>query len=129
MTTIGKTSPHARKLRRDAPDAERRLWYYLRDRRLGGFKFRRQVTIGPFIADFACIPCKLIVEVDGSQHNELADRPRTEWFENLGWRVLRFWNNDVLQNTDGVVFTILAACGAKEELPSPCPLPLAGEGL
>jgi len=98
----------ARELRQEATDAERRLWSALRDRRLRGYRFRRQHPIGPFIVDFACTRHRLIVEADGGQHadNE-ADRRRTAWLESEGWRALRFWNNDVLANTEGVVETIL----------------------
>jgi len=129
VATIGIINPHARRLRREATDAERRLWFHLRNRQLGGFKFRRQETIGPFIADFACVACKLVVEADGGQHGTERDAQRTACLEALGWSVLRFWNNDILQNSDGVLTTILGACDERREgRPSPCPLPLAGEG-
>lgn len=129
MATIGRTNAHARPLRRDATDAERRLWHHLRNRHLSGFKFRRQVTIGRCIADFACVECKLIVEADGGQHSDDADRARTTYVAELGWRVLRFWNNDILQDTDSVLHAILDACNKAEGAkPSPNPLPLAGEG-
>ncbi|HEX6073641.1 MAG TPA: endonuclease domain-containing protein [Sphingomicrobium sp.] len=129
MATIGESNPHARPLRRESTDAERRLWYRLRNRNLGGFKFRRQATIGPFIADFACADLKLIVEADGGQHDDSRDRPRTAYLEALGWKVLRFWNNDILQQTDAVLGDILAACEeSREAKPSPTPLPRAGEG-
>ena len=96
------------RLRRDATDAERRLWSALRDRRLSDYRFRRQYPIGRFIVDFACTRNRLIVEADGGQHADSeADRARTAWLADQGWRVLRFWNNDVLTNTDGVVETIL----------------------
>jgi very-short-patch-repair endonuclease len=99
---------NARRLRQDATDAERRLWSALRDRRLSEYRFRRQFPIGRFIVDFACTRRHLIVEADGSQHADSeADRARTAWLEEQGWRVLRFWNNDVLTNTNGVVETIL----------------------
>ena len=99
----------ARELRRDATDAERRLWSALRDHRLRGYRFRRQHLIGDFIVDFACTRHRLIIEADGGQHAENeADLRRTAWLEVEGWRVLRFWNNDVLANTEGVVQTILA---------------------
>ena len=106
MTEI--PSARARELRRDATDAERRLWSALRDRRLRGYRFRRQHPIGDFIVDFACTQHRLIVEADGGQHadNE-ADRRRTAWLESEGWRVLRFWNNDALANTEGVILAIL----------------------
>jgi very-short-patch-repair endonuclease len=99
---------NARRLRRDATDTERRLWSALRDRRLSGYRFRRQIPIGQFIVDFACTKHRLIVEADGSQHaDSMADQERTAWLEHRGWRLLRFWNNDVLTNTNGVVETIL----------------------
>ena len=95
---------------RGAPtDAELRLWRLLRDRRLNGIKFRRQVPLGPYIVDFLCVGAKLIVEADGSQHAESdRDRVRDTHLESHGWKVLRFWNNEVLQNREGVLETILA---------------------
>jgi len=91
-------------------DAEKRLWSALRDRRLVGYKFRRQRPIGPFIVDFACVERKLIVEADGGQHaGSERDEQRTARLERRGWRVLRFWNNDILANPSGVVETILRA--------------------
>ena len=129
VATIGNTSPHARDLRRDSTDAERRLWNSLRNRRLGGFKFRRQVTIGPFVADFACVECRLIVEADGGQHGEDVDADRTRYLEARGWNVLRFWNSDILNETDAVLTAILRSCEEREEKPSPNPLPRAGEGI
>ena len=99
---------NARRLRRDATDAERRLWSALRDRRLAGYRFRRQFPIGRYIVDFACTRHKLIVEADGGQHaDSQSDIRRTAWLEQQGWRVLRFWNNDVLMNTEGAVEMIL----------------------
>lgn len=98
----------ARRLRRDATDAERRLWAALRDRRLRDYRFRRQHPVGNFIVDFVCTRHRLIVEADGGQHAENeADRRRTAWLEGEGWRVLRFWNNDILANTEGVIQAIL----------------------
>ena len=106
MTEI--PSERARELRRDATDAERRLWSALRDRRLRGYRFRRQHPIGDYIVDFACTRRLLIVAADGGQHaDKESDRRRTAWLESEGWRVLRFWNNDALANTDGVVEAIL----------------------
>lgn len=129
MATIGQTNPNAKRLRGEATNAEQRLWRHLRNRHLGGFKFRRQVTIGPFIADFACVERRVIVEADGGQHSHDIDQPRTAYLERLGWQVLRFWNDEVLQQTDAVLGAILAACESwKEEAPSPNPLPHAGEG-
>ena len=103
------TSPHAKALRMNMTDAEQVLWQRLRDRRLGGHKFRRQVTIDPFIVDFLCIQHRLIVEVDGSQHNDEVDAARTAYLEVRGYRVIRFWNNDVLRDVEGVLDGILAA--------------------
>jgi very-short-patch-repair endonuclease len=99
-----------RELRATTTDAERRLWAALRARRLRGFKFRRQHRLGPFIADFVCIEHRLVIEADGGQHVESAgDARRTAWLEARGWRVLRFWNNDILANTEGVQEAILRA--------------------
>jgi very-short-patch-repair endonuclease len=100
----------ARKLRKKSTDAERRLWFLLRDRRLLGYKIRRQRPIGPYIVDFVCIEHRLVIEVDGSQHAENpADDLRTRWLEGKGWRVLRYWNNDISNNRDAVLEAILNA--------------------
>jgi len=100
----------ARRLRRTMTDAERRLWSHLRNRTLCGYKFRRQAPIGPYVADFACMERRLIVEVDGGQHSAcVADALRTMALQAEGYRVLRFWNNDVLLQTPAVLEQILAA--------------------
>jgi very-short-patch-repair endonuclease len=103
----------ARRLRRDATAAERKLWLLLRDRRLDGRKFVRQFPIGPFIADFVCRSKMLIVEVDGATHSseaELArDRRRTAWLEREGYRILRVRNAEVFEEAEGVLATILVA--------------------
>ncbi|HET7316622.1 MAG TPA: DUF559 domain-containing protein [Sphingomicrobium sp.] len=104
--TEKRLTPVARKLRRNSTDAENRLWYYLRDRRFEGAKFVRQFQIGPHIADFACRELHIAIEVDGGQHTPEADAPRTAVIETFGYRVIRFWNNDVLQNTEGVLEVI-----------------------
>ena len=98
---------------RGAPtEAEQRLWRPLRDRRLSGLKFRRQVPIGPYVVDFLCVGARLIVEADGSQHAEnRRDAARDAYLANEGWTVLRFWNHEVLQNRNGVLDTILARAG------------------
>jgi very-short-patch-repair endonuclease len=106
-----QVSPHARRLRRDMTDAERLLWYALRDRRFAGWKFRRQATIGPFIVDFVCIAARLIVEVDGGQHSDDADAKRTAALEAQGYRMIRFWNNEVLANLEGVLIRLGEALG------------------
>jgi very-short-patch-repair endonuclease len=101
---------HAKSLRSNMTDAERKLWYFLRAHRFNGSKFKRQATIGKYIVDFVCFEKHLVIEVDGSQHadNE-ADRLRTRWLEDQGFRVLRFWNNEVLKHTRGVLDAIMAA--------------------
>lgn len=112
MTKQYATNEHidfARHLRQDATDAEAALWQCLRSRQLG-VKFRRQHPIGHYTVDFACEEARLIVELDGGQHNDAAhqtyDKKRSKHLEQSNWRILRFWNNDVLENMDGVVQTI-----------------------
>lgn len=105
-------------------EAETRLWARLRDRRLDGWSFRRQHPIPPFVADFACVDAHLIVEVDGGQHEGSArDIAREKYLIDRGWHVLRFWNNDVLSNTEGVLQQILASLAPTPALPRS-----AGEG-
>ncbi|MDQ2082601.1 endonuclease domain-containing protein [Xanthobacteraceae bacterium Astr-EGSB] len=116
----------AKRLRRDQTDAERVLWFRLRDRRLDGWKFRRQVPIDRYVADFCCPDARLIVELDGGQHdaNAQADEARTRVLSSMGYLVLRFWNNDVLTNTDGALETILATLNQhRSSPPHPDPLP------
>ncbi len=97
----------ARKLRSDMTDAERRLWTHLRANQLEGVKFTRQFPIGDFVVDFAARSLRLVIELDGGQHSDSAtDAARTEMIEAHGYRVIRFWNNDVFQNTDGVLIRI-----------------------
>ena len=99
-----------RRLRRTETEAERKLWLRLRDRRLGGFKFVRQESIGAYVADLACREAKLIVEADGSQHAESArDAVRDAWLKGQGHRILRFWNHEIMNTPDAVIDTILAA--------------------
>ncbi len=99
----------ARSLRRDLTEAEQKLWRELRDRRLDRIKFRRQAPIGPYVADFVCLEAKLIVEIDGSQHAQSErDRVRDAELATRGFRVLRFWNDDVLKDIDRVCDTIIA---------------------
>jgi very-short-patch-repair endonuclease len=103
------TTSRARQLRAKQTDVERQLWFLLRDRRLNGAKFRRQVPIGSYIVDFVCQEAKLIVELDGSQHADQVayDTARSDWLSAHGYRVLRFWNNDLTENEEGVLTAIL----------------------
>jgi very-short-patch-repair endonuclease len=98
----------ARQLRQYSTDAERRMWSALRDRRLLKYKFRRQHPIGHYIVDFASTEPRVVIELDGGQHaDNIADARRAARLESQGWKVIRFWDNDVLGNTNGVVETIL----------------------
>ena len=110
-----RTVQQAKKLRREMTDAERKLWLRLNLRRLGGVKFRKQVPVAPYIADFACLERRLIIELDGGQHdeNKAKDEIRTRYLEAKGYRVLRFWNTDVMRNIDGVVEAIARAIGMR----------------
>jgi very-short-patch-repair endonuclease len=111
----------ARSLRRRSTDAERKLWSRLRDRRLMGFKFKRQAPRGRYVVDFLCVEAGLAVELDGSQHSSYrsqTDQRRTEELERDGLTVLRFWNNYVLTNLDGVL-TIIGEALSQRSSPSP----------
>ena len=112
-------------LRTNATDAEQKMWYFLRNRQFEQFKFRRQHPISVYIVDFVCLEQKLIVELDGGQHAEKTayDLRRTKTLREKGYRILPFWNNDVLQNTDGVLDTIFAELTVD---PSPSPSPRDG---
>jgi very-short-patch-repair endonuclease len=121
--------PRARTLRRDATEAERKLWQHLRQLPFKQHHFRRQATIGPYFADFASHHLRIVIEVDGGQHYASAsDEVRTRYLEANGYRVLRFWNNDVLQNVSGVLSAIDAAVNVdRPPTPDPSP-PQAGGG-
>ena len=95
----------ARNLRKQATDAELRLWQHLRGRRMAGYKFRRQITIEPYIVDFVCLEARLIIEADGGQHMDQMeeDQKRTAYLEKKGYKVMRFWNNEILNQTDDVL--------------------------
>jgi very-short-patch-repair endonuclease len=101
-----RLTPIARRLRANQTEAEERLWYYLRGRRFEGEKFVRQFQIDRYVADFACRTARLAVELDGGQHSAERDAARTAVIETYGYRILRFWNNDVLGNTWGVLEAI-----------------------
>ena len=116
----------ARNLRSNQTDAERLLWQHLRNRQFRSQKFRRQQIIGPYVVDFVCLEARLIVEIDGGQHAArwTEDAARTGFLEQQSFRVMRFWNNEVLTNIEGVLYAIEYACSS----PSPPPSPARGEG-
>jgi very-short-patch-repair endonuclease len=123
----------ARELRSRMTNAERKLWFAFKDRRFAAFKFRRQVPVGRYIADFLCFESRLVVEVDGGQHAESArDVERDDWFAQNGFRVVRFWNNDVLQNLEGVLTSLATELNTtphpSSRLRSTPPSPARGEG-
>jgi very-short-patch-repair endonuclease len=127
---LERPTRRAQELRNNATEAERRLWGHLSRRQLGGYKFSRQMPVGPFICDFLCREKGLVVELDGGQHaDSFKDGRRTAYLQSHELTVLRFWNNDVLANIGGVLATILSEL---ERLPSwvgrahPQPLPQAG---
>ncbi len=116
----------ARELRKNRTDAEKRLWERLRRSRIDGFRFRQQAPIGKYIVDFVCFEAKLVVELDGGQHVEQAtyDAKRTGWLETQGFRILRFWNNEVFENIEGVEEVVQVALHSGDvahPLPDPPP--------
>jgi len=115
----------AKTLRTSSTDAEKLLWKHLRGKKLFGLKFRRQEPIGRYIADFVCYERRVIIELDGGQHSidKEKDQERDRWFRGEGFRVLRFWNNDVLSQTEEVLETIMKNC---LESPSPSSPPIKG---
>ena len=122
----------ARDLRKNSTDAERHLWYYLRANRFR-FKFKRQVPIHPFIVDFVCFEKRLIIELDGGQHQENLsyDHQRTNELNRLGFQVLRFWNHDVLHRTEEVLEVIRRALSptlSRDRGQSTVQFPIAGRG-
>ena len=123
----------ARDLRQRSTDAELALWICLRNRQLAGCKFRRQVPIGKYIVDFVCLERKVVIEVDGSHHQEQApyDTDRTTWLESQGFQVLRFWNHEVLTDAEAVQEALLVALqgnSPSSHSPSPQTSPVKGEG-
>ncbi|GGF80766.1 hypothetical protein GCM10007301_46050 [Azorhizobium oxalatiphilum] len=123
---------HVKALRAQMTDAEGALWSHLRGHRLGA-SFRRQVPMGPYIGDFVCHAARLIVEVDGGQHSEGRDVARDAWFIGRGYRVVRYWNSDVLGNLDGVLEDLamqlaLDVASAERALPPSPTLPRKGGG-
>jgi very-short-patch-repair endonuclease len=126
--TQRRPTKRAQQLRNGATDAERQLWRHLSRRQLQGYKFSRQMPVGPFICDFLCRERMLVIELDGGQHSERTaqDASRTQYLQQQGLTVLRFWNNDVLQNVDGVLATILSKLESRSPRFLRTPLPLAG---
>jgi adenine-specific DNA-methyltransferase len=129
-----RLTPRARDLRHDCTDAERLLWWALRNRQLGGWKWRRQSPRGSYILDFLCAEAGLVVELDGGQHAAQApyDERRTAWLEAQGLKVLRFWNAEVIADLAAVCDAVLAACPSpsRRSAPGPSLSPLPrGEGL
>jgi len=100
-----KSVVRAKELRRRSTEAEKIIWKHLRSKQMCGIKFRRQQPIGDYIVDFVCFEKHAIIEIDGGQHslNSLGDRKRDKWLKSQGYRVLRFWNNDIMQNLEGVL--------------------------
>ncbi|MDO9043332.1 MAG: DUF559 domain-containing protein [Desulfocapsaceae bacterium] len=115
---------HARQLRKNQTEAEKLLWSYLRNRQIEDCKFRRQWPIGTYIVDFACLPRQLVIELDGGQHAETItyDETRTRFLEAEGYKVIRFWNNDMLSEPEAVLQRIYEQV-RMEVAPSPQPSP------
>jgi very-short-patch-repair endonuclease len=121
----------ARRLRNQMTPAEKELWRFLRAAQLDGHKFRRQVAIGPYIVDFACLAMALLVELDGPQHGEAAaqdhDERRTAWLIKKGYRTIRFWNHELDENIHAVVDKIREALAEQQQrIPPPQPSPPGG---
>ena len=118
----GKSILRARALRKQATEAEKKLWQKLRRKHFYGQRFRRQYPLGPYFGDFVCLPARLVIEVDGTTHAEPGqaqhDERRTQWLKRQNFHVLRFWNNDIFENIDHVVERIDAVMRE-------CPLPLS----
>ena len=126
MPPLGnRTNSHAAKLRAAQTTAERTLWFAVRDRRLDGFKIRRQVSVGAYVVDFLCVEARLVIELDGGQHTPEIDAERTNAIQASGYDILRFWNNDILGNLDGVLTVLLCTLRARA-LTQPSP---RGRGL
>jgi very-short-patch-repair endonuclease len=108
------TRDAARRLRKDMTEAEKRLWYRIRRCQLSEHQFRKQVELGSYVVDFCCLKERLVIELDGGQHAEITEYElkRRAWLEENGYRVLRFWNNEVFENLDGVLETIVRSLKA-----------------
>ena len=108
----------ARELRKGQTEAEKLLWKHIRNRQLSGYKFRRQYPVGHYIVDFVCLSIQLIIELDGSQHmnNESYDERRTQYLNARGFKVVRFWNNDILIQTDSVLEALSLTLSQRERV-------------
>src|SRR5690348_4582182 len=118
----------ARELRVAQTEVEKRLWYRVRNRQLAGCKFRRQAPVGRYIVDFVCFERRLVIELDGGQHaaSSEADGIRTSWLRSQGFVIMRFWNNEVIDNIEGVLHSVAAMLdqqAASGTTPHPSPLP------
>jgi len=125
---LSKLRDHAKEMRSQQTEAEHRLWQLVRAHRFAGYKFRRQVPLDFYVADFVCFAERLIIELDGGQHQPSSpqEAERSRFLEGQGYRILRFWNNDVMQNIDGVLHVIAEAAPAPlPPTPDPSP-PLRG---
>ncbi|MBY7193410.1 DUF559 domain-containing protein [Escherichia ruysiae] len=120
---MDKIKSNARYLRRNLTPQERKLWRYLRSRRFGDFKFRRQHPVGSYILDFACCSARVVVELDGGLHDSTVayDTRRTRWLESQSWTVLRFWNNEIDCNEEAVLEIILQELSRLSPSPQPSP--------
>jgi adenine-specific DNA-methyltransferase len=118
----------ARELRKNLTEAEAFAWAKLRYRQLGGYKFRRQMSLGSFVVDFVCLERRLVLELDGGQHADQRedDQRRTDWLESQGFQVLRFWNHDVLRDWEVVEHVIWDALEGANSTPHPGPPPQGG---
>ena len=125
--TQSHLTERARELRSNMTNAERHLWKHLRQRQIAGYRFRRQMPMGSYIVDFICLERRLIIEIDGSQHQEqqVYDARRDQWLAEQEFQVLRFWNNEVLNQTEGVLMRILEVL---ERTPPTPALPRKGGG-
>jgi very-short-patch-repair endonuclease len=134
VRTKYKTLTRAIRLRAEMTDAEKKLWRHIRARQINGHYFRKQVEIGDYVVDFCCLKSRLVIEVDGGQHDARAaqDEARTRWLNGQGYRVIRFWNNEVLQNIDGVLQEVVRALELPRlrdvSHPHPNPPPIRGRG-
>ena len=126
----GQKTLQARHLRKNLTNAEQALWQQLRHRQMAGFKFRRQQPIGPYVCDFVCLEKHMVIEVDGGQHATAIayDKRRDDYLRLHGYQVLRFWNNEVLQQCSSVLEVIYASLATGESLPPPWPSPASGGG-